>query len=110
MSNHYHLVIFIDKEESDTLTDLEVAARWHKLYKGTVLTKKFEEGKPLSEVEMVAVQVKVAEYRKRLLDLGWFMRNINEPLARTANFEDNCTGRFWDWFVAPAKPAYTTSM
>ena len=96
MSNHYHLVIFIDQAQSDSLTDLEVAARWHKLYKGTVLTKKFEEGKPLSEVEMVAVQVKVAEYRKRLLDLGWFMRNINEPLARTANFEDNCTGRFWE--------------
>ena len=96
MSNHYHLVLFIDKEESDALTDLEVTVRWHELYNGTVLTRKFAEGKNLSKVELNAVQEKIIEYRKRLLDLGWFMRNINEPLARAANFEDNCTGRFWE--------------
>ncbi|NRB81426.1 MAG: transposase [Saccharospirillaceae bacterium] len=96
MSNHYHLVLFMDKAESDVLTDLDVVVRWHELYNGMVLTRKFEEGKNLSEVELVAVQDKITEYRKRLIDLGWFMRNINEPLARAANFEDNCTGRFWE--------------
>jgi hypothetical protein len=40
--------------------------------------------------------VRVARYRQRLQDLGWFMKALKEPLARLANKEDGCKGTFWE--------------
>jgi hypothetical protein len=36
-----------------------------------------------------------AQYRLRLYDISWLMRDLNEYIAREANKEDNCTGRFY---------------
>ncbi|MFT6103482.1 MAG: hypothetical protein ACJA2B_001937 [Candidatus Endobugula sp.] len=38
----------------------------------------------------------IEQYRNRLGNLGWFMRYLNEPIARKANKEDGCTGHFWE--------------
>jgi hypothetical protein len=35
-------------------------------------------------------------YRARLHDLSWFMRTLNEHIARLANAEDGVKGRFWE--------------
>ena len=50
----------------------------------------------MGEAELDKVQEFAEIYRQRLFDLSWFMRVLNESIARQANAEDGCTGRFWE--------------
>lgn len=96
MSNHTHLVLCVDKGLADSWSKKEVLTRWHQLYKGTLLTQKYLRGEVLSAEEQVTVDETVEVNRLRLYDISWFMRNLNEYIAREANKEDGCTGRFWE--------------
>ena len=95
MSNHTHLVLYVDDKKANRLNDKAIVIRWHKLCKGTVLTQKYIQGEKLSKVELILFNQTVKEYRERLSSLSWFMRLLNEDIARRANKEDNCTGRFY---------------
>jgi len=66
------------------------------LFAGPLLVQQYRAGAPLSKFERDAVSVYVETWRTRLMDLSWFMRTLNEPIARQANQEDGCTGRFWE--------------
>jgi len=96
MSNHLHLVLHIDIETANRWTDREVLEQWHKLFKGDELTRKFTQGELIEAHEVPRLKHTIAIYRSRLCDISWFMRCLNEPIARQANQEDNCTGRFWE--------------
>ena len=93
MSNHCHLVLLVDQSRALSLDDREVARRWTKLFGGLPLVRSFAAGETLSEAQLAAVMLKVDVYRRRLFDISWFMRCLNEPIARMANAEDNATGR-----------------
>ena len=96
MSNHTHVVLHVDKEEALDWSTEQVLKRYHKLHKGTLLTHKYLSGNPLSTAEQLTLESTVTVYRKRLYDISWFMRELNEYIAREANKEDNCSGRFWE--------------
>lgn len=63
-----------------------------------------------SDAEQKRARETIALFRDRLMDISWFMRCLNENIARRANAEDKRTGRFWDCFLRPAKPEYITSL
>ncbi|ABZ78309.1 protein of unknown function DUF1568 [Shewanella halifaxensis HAW-EB4] len=96
MSNHLHVVLYIDLEMVNSWSDRKVVEQWHKLFNGTDLTQKFAKGDVIEECMVAALKHLIATYRSRLSDISWFMRCLNEPIARQANFEDNCTGHFWE--------------
>ena len=50
----------------------------------------------LSDNEWISLKETIAIYRQRLYDISWLMASLSEPIARQANKEDGCTGRFWE--------------
>jgi hypothetical protein len=96
MSNHYHIVIRVNSEKADRWTDLEVAERWTQLFSKPSLIQRYVGGENLSVGEQQQVSQLISRWRLRLTDLSWYMRCLNEPIARMANSEDDCTGRFWE--------------
>jgi REP element-mobilizing transposase RayT len=96
MSNHYHVVLRVDMGEARDWSDREVAERWLQLFAGPHLVKRWLQGEALDPGQNLRVTELIATWRNRLHDLSWFMRCLNESVARMANREDRCTGRFWE--------------
>lgn len=96
MSNHYHVVLHINREQGVSWNIQEVLERWTRLFSGHLLVQRFLANDSLGKAELQRVEVFAEEYRCRLLDISWFMRCLNEYLAREANREDGCKGRFWE--------------
>jgi hypothetical protein len=95
MSNHYHLVLHVDQRRAERLTLAETARRWLQLFRAPPLVERYLSGET-SDIERAAAEAIVMRWRERLCDLSWFMKCLNEHLARRANEEDQCTGRFWE--------------
>lgn len=96
MSNHHHIVLKLCPEQAVTWSDSEVVERWQSLFKGPLLIQKWRMGDTLSNAQLDAVSDIIKVYRQRLASLSWFMKCLNEPIARQANLEDRCTGHFWE--------------
>jgi REP element-mobilizing transposase RayT len=96
MTNHLHLVVKLSPDEVDKWSDREVVDRWTSLCKGPLPVQRYASGMALAPAEQRIVSDFIDTYRLRLADLGWFMKCLNEPIARMANKEDGVTGHFWE--------------
>lgn len=96
MSNHIHIVVKLCPEQVEELSNKHVVERWSSLFKGPLLLQKWRDGETLQPAELQAVSDSIDVYRRRLASLSWFMKCLNEPIARQANSEDGCTGHFWE--------------
>lgn len=81
MQNHYHAILRVQEARVRTWSDEEVCRRWAALFSVPA-------GRDASAM--------VPLWRERLSSISWFMRCVNEPIARKSNAEDECTGRFWE--------------
>jgi REP element-mobilizing transposase RayT len=96
MSNHYHLVLKVCPEQLNDLSDEEIMDRWCALFKGPFLVQRYRSGEALTPFERSTVSDIVNVWRSKLSSISWFMRCLNQPIARQANLEDKCTGKFWE--------------
>jgi hypothetical protein len=96
MSNHIHLVIKLMPQEAESWTDNEVLDRWTHLYTGPRAVQQWHANTLDNPADYETLNRLIAKYRNRLGNLGWFMKCLNEPIARQANKEDGCTGHFWE--------------
>lgn len=98
MNNHVHLVLRLDPALPLTWSDDEVALRWHSLSRELFSDARERKSTVAAHRHkaLVADPDRLEEIRRRLGSLGWFMRFLNEAIARAANREDGCTGRFWE--------------
>ena len=99
MSNHYYLVLFINQDAVNSWDQEEVLERWGQLFPTSAHKLQTLLAAAGSEVVRKIHEEKIEEWRGQLADISWFMRCLNETVARMANKEDGCTGHFWDRFL-----------
>lgn len=95
MPNHYHLVLRVDQAMARGWSQAEVVRRWTQLFSRPPLIERWEQ-RSCTAAEGDMAEVLIERWRERLYDVSWYMRCLNEPLARRANAEEGCTGRFWE--------------
>jgi hypothetical protein len=93
MSNHLHLVLQMDPTQVAAWSDAEVAQRWIRLFPPR---DDSDRARMLQCERLLADTDRLILIRSRLGSLSWLMRCLVEPIARRANREDGCTGRFWE--------------
>jgi len=101
MSNHYHVVLHINIAQAQGWSTDEVINRWHQLYGGFALSQRYLSGTTLGKAELATLNERAEVWRERLMNISWLMRTVNERIARQANAEGQCTGRFWGRFLLP---------
>lgn len=93
LQNHFHVLLRNRPDIVETWSDEEVVRRWKRLS-----AKSLELVEEPSDEEVQALlnqPEEVAEMRRRLSHISWFMAMLDESVSRAANFEDGCTGHFW---------------
>ncbi len=88
LSNHVHLVLRVDGERAVAWSEDEVERRMEGLFPDAVAAAR--------ALPAAARQKRIADWRRRLWSLSWYMRCLNEAIAPRANREDGCSGRFWE--------------
>ncbi len=96
MMNHYHLLIRVDVKKAAAWTASEIFEHWSILFQVPEFMKQYLAGHLIADEDIQAAEQMVEMYRERLTSISWFMRCLNEHIARLANFEDKCSGRFWE--------------
>lgn len=88
MSNHYHLVLYVNTQMALNWSNDEILSRWTQLFGPSTV-------KQIATLPSELAQIRLDELRNRLSSISWYMRCLNEVIAKRSNLEDEVDGRFW---------------
>ena len=96
MENHLHVILRQRPDVAKGWSAEDVTRRWRMIFGAPPKTKQ-ERERFETVVAVESQDAKLVKLRRaRLSSVSWFMRCLCEPIARRANKEDECTGRFWE--------------
>ncbi|MBF0527962.1 MAG: transposase [Deltaproteobacteria bacterium] len=97
MSNHLHVVLRTRPDLVESWPAEETVWRWSRVFPGGKKKSESPDGQSSEIATSIALAPeRLSELRTRLSSVSWFMRCLNETIAREANKEDGCKGRFWE--------------
>ena len=96
LSNHFHLILRTRPDVVASWSDEEVARRWLSICP----VGKNKDGSAVAPTDkhvrsITGCSLKLAEIRRRLSDIAWWMRLLCQRVATRSNKEDGQTGRFF---------------
>ena len=92
MNDHSHFVLWSRPSVAAGWSGQEVARRWLRVFGKREADEIEAESRKLGRGKGEEISL----WRERLGSVSWFMRIVNERIARRANAEDGCSGRFWE--------------
>lgn len=96
MSNHAHVIPRTRPAVTRDWSAGEVARRWLALFPPKRKNVDPAVAAEAAQRKILGDPARVEVLRERLGSLSWFMRCLDEQIARRANKEDGCKGRFWE--------------
>ena len=68
--------------------DKEVVKRWKRLFRGVLLVDRYMARQCGTDAEADKALEVIGLWRERLSDISWYMRCLNDHIAREANKQD----------------------
>ena len=99
MSNHFHLVVYFDPQESYRWCDEEVAERWLRVFSPGASVDSESDQTALFDLHrelLLLSPERLLRARETLGSLSMFMKHLKQPIAYQANREDRCSGHFFE--------------
>ena len=97
MSNHFHLVVFLDPKASLRWSDQQVVDRWLAVCPPRTWTGDIDlDAIPDLTARLLDDPERLLYLRSQLGSLSTFMKHLKQPIARRANQEDGCKGHFFE--------------
>ncbi|UAA38399.1 hypothetical protein KIH87_17195 [Paraneptunicella aestuarii] len=92
IDEYIQVTLQIEPEKARLWSEIEVLNRWHQIHAGTYLSRRYinpEHRRNMNRGELIIMSQMIEVYRKRLMDIRWFMQSIEKAASIDGEFPVN---------------------